>query len=767
MEQEQGFIDYIEQSIIKNWDRNALTDYKGITLQYKDVARKIAKFHIVLESAGIRPGDKIAVCGRNSAHWAVAFLATVTYGAVIVPILHEFKADNIHNIVNHSEAKLLFVGDRAWENLNEEAMPLLMGIVLLTDFTPVVCRNEQLMEAFEHRNVLYGTRFPKNFRPEHISYRKEESPEELAVINYTSGTTGYSKGVMLPYRSLWSNVAYCHEMLPVRPGDHIVSMLPLGHVFGMVYDFLYGFSAGAHLYFLTRMPSPKIIAQSFSEIRPRIISCVPLIVEKIIKKDILPRIDNKIGKLLLRMPIVNDKIKADMRKKAMEVFGSNFDEIIIGGAPFNAEVERFLKQIGFPYTIAYGMTECGPIICSSRWETLKLASCGKATTRMEVKIDSPDPQNVAGEIICKGANLMLGYYKNAEATSQIIDVNGWLHTGDLATMDTEGYVTVRGRSKNMLLTASGQNIYPEEIESKLNNMPYVSESLIVLQKDKLVALIYPDFDDAFAHGMEQSDIEKVMEDNRNELNLQLPAYCQITKVKIHFEELHDLLCVDLFDRAEEGRKRTVGDLDLIADIVAHDDLSPFHAERQDFLFRQRNGFIVRRADKAGHTANVADQMPGVVRHDHLDEHVAREDLAFDFLRLARVGHFRDGLQRDLDVEDHVLQMTVGDELLDGRLDCVFIAGVSMRDIPLSIISHDCSPVSPRDRSAGALQKRPHSRRSRCRRRRRGSTAAQCRCSSQWWMRWAIRPFSVRFSFHGTTCCGPFSSFLLPCFNSLS
>ena len=536
MEQEQGFIDYIEQSIIKNWDRNALTDYKGITLQYKDVARKIAKFHIVLESAGIRPGDKIAVCGRNSAHWAVAFLATVTYGAVIVPILHEFKADNIHNIVNHSEAKLLFVGDRAWENLNEEAMPLLMGIVLLTDFTPVVCRNEQLMEAFEHRNVLYGTRFPKNFRPEHISYRKEESPEELAVINYTSGTTGYSKGVMLPYRSLWSNVAYCHEMLPVRPGDHIVSMLPLGHVFGMVYDFLYGFSAGAHLYFLTRMPSPKIIAQSFSEIRPRVISCVPLIVEKIIKKDILPRIDNKIGKLLLRMPIVNDKIKADMRKKAMEVFGSNFDEIIIGGAPFNAEVERFLKQIGFPYTIAYGMTECGPIICSSRWETLKLASCGKATTRMEVKIDSPDPQNVAGEIICKGANLMLGYYKNAEATSQIIDVNGWLHTGDLATMDTEGYVTVRGRSKNMLLTASGQNIYPEEIESKLNNMPYVYESLIVLQNDKIVALIYPDFDDAFAHGMEQSDIEKVMENTRNELNLQLPAYSQITKVKIHFEE---------------------------------------------------------------------------------------------------------------------------------------------------------------------------------------------------------------------------------------
>ncbi len=536
MKQEQRFIDYIEQSIIKNWDKNALTDYKGVTLQYKDVARKIAKFHIVLESAGIQPGDKIAVCGRNSAHWAVCFLATVTYGAVIVPILHEFKADNIHHIVNHSEAKLLFVGDQAWENLNEEAMPLLMGVVLMTDFTPVVCRDNRLMEAFEHRNAIYGKRYPENFRPKHICYRKEQSPEELAVINYTSGTTGYSKGVMLPYRSLWSNIAYCHEMLPVQPGDHMVSMLPLGHVFGMVYDFLYGFSAGAHLYFLTRMPSPKIIAQSFSEIKPRVISCVPLIVEKIIKKDILPRVDNKIGKLLLRVPIINDKIKAAARREAMQIFGGNFDEIIIGGAPFNADVERFLKEIGFPYTIAYGMTECGPIICSSRWETLKLASCGKATTRMEVKIDSLDPEHLAGEIICRGTNLMLGYYKNQEATSQIIDTHGWLHTGDLATMDSDGYVTVRGRSKNMLLTSSGQNIYPEEIESKLNNMPYVSESLIVLQKDKLVALVYPDFDDAFAHGLQQTDVEKMMEINRNELNQQLPGYCQITKVKIHFEE---------------------------------------------------------------------------------------------------------------------------------------------------------------------------------------------------------------------------------------
>ncbi len=536
MESDKLFIEYIEQSIIRNWDLDALTDYKGITLQYKDVARKIAKFHLVFEQMGLQPGDKIALCGRNSAHWAVSFLATLTYGAVVVPILHEFKADNIHNIVNHSEAKILLVGDQVWENLNEEAMPALQGIVQLNDFALLVCRHPQLMEAMETRNVLYGERYPKNFRPEHICYRKEQSPEELAIINYTSGTTGYSKGVMLPYRSILSNIRYCSEMLPIRPGDHIVSMLPMGHVFGMVYDFLFGFAAGAHLYFLTRMPSPKIIAQAFAEIRPRIISSVPLIVEKIIKKDILPLIDNRLGKLLLRMPLINDKIKAEICRKSKAVFGGNFDEIIIGGAPFNADVEHFLHSIGFPYTIAYGMTECGPIICSSRWDKLRLGSCGQAASRMEVRIDSANPQREAGEIICRGENLMLGYYKNPEATAQIIDVNGWLHTGDLGIMDSEGHVTVRGRSKNMLLTASGQNIYPEEIESKLNNMPYVAESLIVLQKNKLVALIYPDFDDAFAQGLQQSDIEKAMEQNRLELNQLLPAYSQITKVKIHFEE---------------------------------------------------------------------------------------------------------------------------------------------------------------------------------------------------------------------------------------
>ena len=535
MEQEHQFIDYIEQSIIKNWDKDALTDYKGITLQYKDVARKIAKFHIVLESAGIQPGDKIAVCGRNSAHWAVTFLATITYGAVIVPILHEFKADNIHNIVNHSEAKLLFVGDQAWENLNEDAMPLLEGIASLTDFSSLVSRNEKLTYAFEHRNAIYGQRYPKNFRPEHICYRKDR-PEELAIINYTSGTTGYSKGVMLPYRSIWSNVAYCFEMLPVKPGDHIVSMLPMAHMYGLAFEFLYEFSVGCHIYFLTRMPSPKIIFQAFEEVKPSLIVAVPLIIEKIIKKSVLPKLETPAMKILLKVPIINDKIKATVREEMIKAFGGNFKAVIVGGAAFNQEVEQFLKMIDFPYTVGYGMTECGPIICYEDWRKFKPGSCGKAVPRMDVRVLSSDPENIVGEIVCKGPNVMLGYYKNEEATQEVIDKDGWLHTGDLALMDEEGNVTIKGRSKNLLLSASGQNIYPEEIEDKLNNLPYVSESIIVQQNDKLVGLVYPDFDEAFAHGLKNEDMERVMEENRVALNAMLPAYSQISKMKIYPEE---------------------------------------------------------------------------------------------------------------------------------------------------------------------------------------------------------------------------------------
>ncbi|CDF18571.1 AMP-binding protein [Phocaeicola vulgatus] len=535
MELEQSFIALIEQSIKTNWYLNALTDYKGITLQYRDVARKIEKIHILLENAGIEKGDKIAICGRNSAHWTVTYLAVITYGAVVVPILHEFKADQVHNIVNHSEARLLFVGDQIWENLNEVAMPHLEGIIELKDFGVPVSRSEKLAYARDHLNEIFGHKFPCRFRPDDISYEKEKS-EDLAIINYTSGTTGYSKGVMLPYRSILSNVLYCKEKIGLKAGDSVVSMLPLGHVFGMTFDFLYGFTAGAHLWFLTRMPSPKIIAESFAEIRPRVIACVPLIVEKIFKKNILPKVDNKLGKLLLHVPIISDKIKELIKQKAMEVFGGNFIEIIIGGAPFNAEVEAFLKMIDFPYTIAYGMTECGPIICHSHWTELKLASCGKVAARMEAKVLSPNPSAIAGELVCRGANLMLGYYKNEEATRQVIDTEGWLHTGDMATIDEDGNVFIKGRCKNLLLTSSGQNIYPEEIESKLNNMPYVSESLIILQQDKLVGLIYPDSDDAFAHGLSQSDLVRVMEENRLELNKQLPAFSQIARFKLYPEE---------------------------------------------------------------------------------------------------------------------------------------------------------------------------------------------------------------------------------------
>lgn len=535
MELEQSFIALIEQSIKANWYLNALTDYKGVTLQYRDVARKIEKIHIMLENAGIEKGDKIAICGRNSAHWTVTFLAVITYRAVVVPILHEFKADQVHNIVNHSEARLLFVGDQIWENLNEAAMPHLEGIIELKDFGLPVSRSERLSYARDHLNEIFGHKYPCRFRPDDIAYEEEEA-EELAILNYTSGTTGYSKGVMLPYRSILSNVLYCKEKIGLKAGDRIVSMLPLGHVFGMTFDFLYGFTIGAHLWFLTRMPSPKIIAESFAEIRPRVIACVPLIVEKIFKKNILPKVDNKLGKLLLHVPIISDKIKELIKQKAMEVFGGNFIEIIVGGAPFNAEVEAFLKTIDFPYTIAYGMTECGPIICHSHWTELKLASCGKVAARMEAKVLSSNPSVVAGELVCRGANLMLGYYKNEQATAQVIDEEGWLHTGDMATIDAEGNVYIKGRCKNLLLTSSGQNIYPEEIEAKLNNMLYVSESLIILQQDKLVALIYPDSDDAFAHGLHQADIEKAMEQNRIELNKQLPAYSQIARFKLYPEE---------------------------------------------------------------------------------------------------------------------------------------------------------------------------------------------------------------------------------------
>lgn len=535
METTNSLIQLIEESIRKNWNLDAMTDYKGATLQYKDVARKIEKMHILLEHAGIKKGDKIALCGRNSANWTATFLGVITYGAVAVPILHEFKADNVHNIVNHSEARMLFVGDQVWENFNEAAMPHLEGIIELKNFDLVVSRSEQLTYTREHLNEEFGKRYPCRFRAENVSYRREEL-EELAVINYTSGTTGYSKGVMLPYRSIISNIEHIHKKVGLHPGDNVVSMLPLGHIFGLVFDFLYGVTAGAHLWFLTRMPSPKIIAESFAEIRPRVIACVPLIVEKIFKKNILPKVDNKLGKLLLNLPIISDKIKEQIRTHAMEVFGGNFIEIVIGGAPFNPEVEAFLRKINFPYTIAYGMTEAAPLICHSRWDEILYTSCGKTVSNMETKVLSPDPERIPGELVCRGMNVMLGYYKNEEATAQAIDRDGWLHTGDMAIKDADGNIFIKGRCKNMLLTASGQNIYPEEIEARLNNMPFVNESLVLLSGDKLIALVYPDNEEAFAQGMDKKALEAAIETNRTELNKMLPAYSQITRIKLYPEE---------------------------------------------------------------------------------------------------------------------------------------------------------------------------------------------------------------------------------------
>ena len=532
----QSFIAFLEESIRKNWDLDALTDYKGATLQYKDVARKIEKLHILFEESGIKPGDKIAVCGRNSSHWGVTFLATLTYGAVIVPILHEFKADNVHHIVNHSEARLLLVGDVVWEGLNEQAMPKLEGIILMNDFSLLVSRSKKLDYARNHLNELFGKKFPRNFRCEDIHYHTD-SPDELAVINYTSGTTSYSKGVMIPYRALWSNTQFAFEVLNLHPGDKIVSMLPMAHMYGLAFEFLYEFSVGCHIYFLTRMPSPKIIFQAFAEVKPNLVIAVPLIIEKIIKKQVMPKLETPMMKMLMKLPLISDKIKEKVRHQVINAFGGNFYEVIIGGAAFNQDVEQFLRSIDFPYTVGYGMTECAPIICYEDYKRFKMGSCGKAAPRMEVKVLSDDPANVVGEIVCKGPNVMLGYYKNPQATAEVIDAEGWLHTGDLGIVDAEGNVTIKGRSKNMILGASGQNIYPEEMEEKLNNLPLVTESIVIQQADgKLAALVYPDFDVALNLGLDNAGIEKAMEENRVKLNTELPAYSQIARVKIYPEE---------------------------------------------------------------------------------------------------------------------------------------------------------------------------------------------------------------------------------------
>lgn len=538
MEQIPSFNQYIEDSVIKFWDKDAFTDYKGATLQFHDVARKIEKLHIMFENSGVKRGDKIALCGRNSSHWAVAFLATLTYGAIAVPVQNEFTPEQIHNIVNHSESKLLFVGDVVCTQVNPDMMPALEGIVYLPDFSIVISRSEQLTFAREHLNEIFGKRYPKYFRKEHISYYKEQSPEELAMINYTSGTTGFSKGVMLPYRALWGNIDYVLKCLApnVKPGSNLVSILPMAHMYGLAVEFLFGFINGCHLYFLNRMPSPSLIAEAFAEVKPRLIVAVPLVVEKIIRRKVLAEVQTNRMKLLLNMPVINKKIKQHIRDRIMEAFGGNAYEIIVGGAPLNQGIEEFLNSVGVPVTIGYGTTETAPLITFANYDKYKIASCGPAVEHMEVKVVSPDPANVPGELIARGMNVMLGYYKNEEATNAVLDKDGWFHTGDLATMAPSGHIYIKGRIKNMLLGANGQNVYPEEIEDKLNNMPLVGESIIIQRGTKLVALVHPEIEDKEAMDFDDDDIKGIMDENLKTLNNQLPPFCKIAAIEIQKEE---------------------------------------------------------------------------------------------------------------------------------------------------------------------------------------------------------------------------------------
>ena len=538
MESIPSFNSILEQSIIKNWNLDALTDYKGVTLQYKDVARKIEKLHILFENSGVEQGDRIALCGRNSASWAVAFIATLTYGAVAVPVLHEFTADQIHNIVNHSEAKLLFVGDVVATQIDPTKMPELEGIIYIPDYSLVISRTDKLTYAREHLNELFGKKYPKAFRQQHIDYYKEKSADEMAMINYTSGTTGFSKGVMIPYRALWSNYDFAKNVLGsiIPSGANTISILPMAHMYGMAFEFLFEFIHGCHVFYLTRVPSPAIIAQAFKDVKPAIIIAVPLVIEKIIKKKVFPKIQNSKVKRLLKMPGINKKVKQKIREQVYEAFGGNLYEVIIGGAALNQEVEAFLKDIDFPFTVGYGATECAPIIAYEDWHKFVPSSCGKEVVHMKVKIDSENPYSKPGEILAKGLNVMLGYYKNEEATQKTIDKDGWYHTGDLGLMDADGNIFIKGRSKNMLLGPNGQNIYPEEIEDKINSLAFVMESVVIQEDNKLVALVHPDYDEVHEMGLSDEDLNKLMEENKQQLNTELPAYCKISSIRIHEEE---------------------------------------------------------------------------------------------------------------------------------------------------------------------------------------------------------------------------------------
>ena len=527
----------LEESFRKNWDCAALSDFKGITLHYRDVARRIEKLHIIFNICGVEKGDRIAICSRNQANWGVVFLASLTYGAVPVPILHEFKPSNVHHIVNHSDSRVLFVGDMVWENLSGSEMPNLEAIIQINDFSLLMSKREQITDTRERLNEMFGKKYPKSFGPDDINYHKEESGEELAMINYTSGTSGFSKGVMIPYRALLSNVLFAMEVMPkIGNKSNIVSMLPTAHMYGMMFEFLFEMTVGAHVHFLTRVPSPRIIMEAFATIKPDVIISVPLIIEKIYKQKLQPILNKTSMKVLLKLPLIDQMLQDKIKGELVNVFGGNFQEIIIGGAAFNKEADEFFNRIGFPYTVGYGMTECAPIISYAPWNNTKLFSCGKPAPRMEIRIASADPGKIPGEIQVRGANVMLGYYKNEEATAESFTTDGWMRTGDMGILDEDGYLFIKGRCKSMILGPSGQNIYPEEIESVINSMPYVIESLVVESNGKLLALVYPDMDRAGKEGLDKQAILQKMEENIAAVNVDMPNYSKIAGVRVVPEE---------------------------------------------------------------------------------------------------------------------------------------------------------------------------------------------------------------------------------------
>ena len=529
------FSEYLQHSVRTYWEDLALTDFNGVSFQYRDIARKVEKLHLLYEHAGIKRGDKVALCGRNSSQWAVAFIATVTYGAIAVPILHEFKADNIHHLVNHCEARLLYTDDSIWENLDPAMMKELIGVVRLSDFSLILSRSEKLSDARRRLNELFGKKYPERFTPDDVVYPSHK-PDDLALINYTSGSMGFSKGVMITYGNLWSNLQFCVDGMPyIKPGDGLVCMLPLAHMYGLMVELLLPLAKGAHVYFLTRVPSPRVILEAFATVKPKLIVTVPLIIEKIVKTKVFPMLEKPLMKLLMKVPFVDDRLEARIRSGLMEAFGGNLRQIIIGGAGLNKDVETFLRKIRFPFTVGYGMTECAPLVAYAPWDEQRPGSCGRIVDRMEGRIDSPDPANVPGELWVRGQNVMKGYYRNPEATAAVMK-DGWMNTGDLCTMDSDGFLYIRGRNKNMILGPSGQNIYPEEIEQKINNLPLVSESIVVEDNGKLEALIYPDLDLATKEGIAVPALEKLMNENIAQLNKSLPAYSQIAKVRMRYQE---------------------------------------------------------------------------------------------------------------------------------------------------------------------------------------------------------------------------------------